>query len=729
MNRNGITEERLDTILETVRTEQPGDPLLHRDKLLTHLRRVDAGELTSDGGRNGNLRPYLLPVIMTTIISIVIGVALLLSGSENSVVGDAPRGADRSTFSRGNLPDPTTPQEPASHPQAVPQARVPADVTGMNVNENDPRGEEEMTETENELISPALFLEDLTPEELERAFGIYVEDGTYLIRRVREVRLEDLSYRERAQMAEKGIDTARPVIYLESTYGYAPEGGEGDRELSEESQIDRHPAAELMAITFPDQYHRRSFSEQFRQAYGWDPTWALEGAYEWRNAYDDGTSLPSSDSIAVPSLVGVRLPSPSHRTDEAYILWYAPTPALTELLPERYRERAARVIPEALQRGRRLSRAYAAAREKAKEESTRERPTITLGMVWMTASGRPYSPDFQHETANNIPGVRYIDLTIEEGGALGIGQNDTIITGHIRTHVSGPRWRSPLEYYGYPSDADAPVVDFLCGVWSGLAKTYSIVDWKPEPVRMENARYDIPPPLLFTAHVPGTEEQPDFSMMVHPEDPPASTAGSDPLFRKLDSILDERIRRSPQHLADGEGEDRTIAGVLDRMVPVRVFLDDDPSSMSAVFWYLPTDEFIERLPQRYRSELTNEIELITDALTNQTELCDRVAGDRSFLGLCREGGGALLGTDVSPNPARGQGEVTIDLTLREKRTLRITLHDLSGAFISELRPFEPYTAGRHSVPASLQGVSAGTYLIAIESDQGDRGVQRLVVGG
>ena len=726
MNQNRITEDRLDTILEMVRTEQPGDPLLQHDELIAHLRQVDAGELMSDGGRNRNLRPYLVPIIMTTIISVVIGLALLLAGSEDSVVESAPQRADRSTLSHGTPPAPSTPQVRPSPPQTVPQARIPATGTGINANLNDEKGEEEMTETENELISPALFLEDLSPEELERGFGIYVEGGTYLIGRVREVRLEDLSHRERVQMAEEGIDTSRPVIYLESTYGYAPEGGKGDRELSEESQIDRHPATELMAITFPDQYHRRSFSEQFRTSYGWDPAWALEGAFEWRNAYDDGTSLPSSDSIAVPSLIGVRLPSPSHRVDEAYILWYVPTPELIDLLPERYQERATQVIPEALRRGRRLSEAYVAARREQKETAT-DAPAISVGMISMTSSGRPYSPDYQPETANNIPGVRYIDLTIEEGEGLGIGQTDTVITGHMRTHVSGRRWSSALEYYGYPTDADAPVVDFLCGVWSSLAVTYGIIDWRPTPVRLEEARYDIPPPLLYTAHIPATEEQSSFSLIVLPEDPPASTAVNDTLFRKLDSVLDARVRRSSRKLVDGEGENRTIVGILDRMVPVRVYLDNDSTSMSAVFWYLPTDEFIERLPERYRDEIRREVELVTSAISNETELCDRIAGDRSFLGLCRERSGALLGTGISPNPAKVGGTVDIEFTLREDRKLRITLHDFSGRFIGELQPFTTYTTGLHSIPTSLKGVGAGAYLISVESDEGDRGVQRVVV--
>lgn len=216
--------------------------------------------------------------------------------------------------------------------------------------------------------------------------------------------------------------------------------------------------------------------------------------------------------------------------------------------------------------------------------------------------------------------------------------------------------------------------------------------------------------------------------MVLPEDPPASTAANDTLFRKLDSALDARVRRSSRKLVDGEGKDRTIVGILDRMVSVRVYLDDDPASMSAVFWYLPTDDFIERLPERYREEIRSEVELVTSAIGNEIDLCDRIAGDRSFLGLCRERGGALLETAVSPSPATVADGIAIDFMLKESRNLRITLHDLSGRFIAELSPFTSYSAGSHEVRKDLGSTGSGAYLISIELTEGDRGVQRIIVG-
>ena len=148
-----------------------------------------------------------------------------------------------------------------------------------------------------------------------------------------------------------------------------------------------------------------------------------------------------------------------------------------------------------------------------------------------------------------------------------------------------------------------------------------------------------------------------------------------------------------------------------------------------LLWYVPTPEFINALPDRYRERLRRELDVISSVEAEglpSFEVCNRIAGE-TILGFCRSSSGAVVASVVAPNPARAGEEINLRFRLAESRSVGVTLHDLSGRFIRELLAERPEREGEHQARLSLEGIDAGTYLVAVRTDRGETAVQRVVV--
>jgi hypothetical protein len=72
-------------------------------------------------------------------------------------------------------------------------------------------------------------------------------------------------------------------------------------------------------------------------------------------------------------------------------------------------------------------------------------------------------------------------------------------------------------------------------------------------------------------------------------------------------------------------------------------------------------------------------------------------------------------SSVSPNPVSSQG--TIDITVREKQTVRASLYNVLGQRVRILRdgPLDPMT--RHTLTIDGSGLSSGVYFLRVEGEQ------------
>lgn len=159
----------------------------------------------------------------------------------------------------------------------------------------------------------------------------------------------------------------------------------------------------------------------------------------------------------------------------------------------------------------------------------------------------------------------------------------------------------------------------------------------------------------------------------------------------------------------------------------------------AIFWYRPTQNFLNRLPADIRSRIEQEMALAERLRKNGsadggdnydlraaiTSDIKATVGDSPYLDVLRGSGGALAESSISPNPARGNATLKYRLVL--PRSIAVTLHDISGRQIRQLSFPGLRSAGEWQDKLDLTGLSNGIYLVVITTQQGERAIQRMIV--
>ncbi|RPI67766.1 MAG: T9SS C-terminal target domain-containing protein [Ignavibacteriae bacterium] len=88
--------------------------------------------------------------------------------------------------------------------------------------------------------------------------------------------------------------------------------------------------------------------------------------------------------------------------------------------------------------------------------------------------------------------------------------------------------------------------------------------------------------------------------------------------------------------------------------------------------------------------------------------------------------GAVAGSMLFPNPTT-DGGATLSFSLTAARTLNLSLLNLNGEKLMDLASNVYRTAGDGQLAFALNNTAPGMYLVVLETDQGERVVQRLIV--
>jgi hypothetical protein len=88
--------------------------------------------------------------------------------------------------------------------------------------------------------------------------------------------------------------------------------------------------------------------------------------------------------------------------------------------------------------------------------------------------------------------------------------------------------------------------------------------------------------------------------------------------------------------------------------------------------------------------------------------------------------GAVAGSMLFPNPTT-DGGATLSFSLTAARTLNLSLLNLNGEKLMDLARNVYRTAGDGQLAFGLHDTAPGMYLVVLETDQGERVVQRLIV--
>lgn len=158
--------------------------------------------------------------------------------------------------------------------------------------------------------------------------------------------------------------------------------------------------------------------------------------------------------------------------------------------------------------------------------------------------------------------------------------------------------------------------------------------------------------------------------------------------------------------------------MFDILVPVKIPLNELISTYDyyLIFWFYPTDEFIDALPEEIKYDLKSERNDILNNSVNSEKSCTYFEVCKSTL--------TIDDLNVYPNPANSN--VTIEFSLPQETSGSISLVNISGVQIKSLVSQRNLNSGLNSYEANLSDVSPGVYLIIIITPDGFK-TQRIIV--
>ncbi|MCX7736481.1 MAG: T9SS type A sorting domain-containing protein [Candidatus Kapabacteria bacterium] len=165
---------------------------------------------------------------------------------------------------------------------------------------------------------------------------------------------------------------------------------------------------------------------------------------------------------------------------------------------------------------------------------------------------------------------------------------------------------------------------------------------------------------------------------------------------------------------------------INRLIPIKVPVGNNSkneSSLSFILWYEPTNNLINLLPDRIIESLEPELQ----GLIKTTKNCESNSFQKegSYLEIWRSCNGAIKNMSIHPNPASSR--TTLFYYLTEPRELDLSLFNLTGQKIAELRPADILEAGEYEEVLDLRNYPPGLYLIVLSSNNGEKAVQRLLI--
>ena len=156
---------------------------------------------------------------------------------------------------------------------------------------------------------------------------------------------------------------------------------------------------------------------------------------------------------------------------------------------------------------------------------------------------------------------------------------------------------------------------------------------------------------------------------------------------------------------------------MNTLILIKVCLAEiiPPRKETLVFWFYPTDEFIDALPDNIKHDLRSELNAIKKGTANSTSCTYfEVCKSTLFLEELR----------VYHNPANHV--LTIDFSLLESIEGRISLVNISGVQVKEIVSKSIFNSGFNSFQTDLSDISPSVYLISIISEKGFK-TQRVII--
>jgi hypothetical protein len=203
------------------------------------------------------------------------------------------------------------------------------------------------------------------------------------------------------------------------------------------------------------------------------------------------------------------------------------------------------------------------------------------------------------------------------------------------------------------------------------------------------------------------------------------------LYKKELKSIDINLNEYPVFLAGNDDHNMNTLNKYDtfynnlrkELVPVLYKINPD---LHYVLWFIPTDEFIERLPDRYSGTIREQFELFRDISTGEKERgesCIQITDKTDYFGLCGERRGAIENIEFV---SFTQSNISAKLKLAEDRKLRFYISTIMGKIVHQENI--SIGSGSHLVDiVPRDQLERGAYFFVIETEEGEIAIEKVFI--
>lgn len=160
---------------------------------------------------------------------------------------------------------------------------------------------------------------------------------------------------------------------------------------------------------------------------------------------------------------------------------------------------------------------------------------------------------------------------------------------------------------------------------------------------------------------------------------------------------------------------------INELIPIEISFDGVNTDF--IVWYEATDDFLKSLPTNILEKINPELV----ALYEQNDHCENEPIEKkdAVMDVWSGCSGAIKEMKVFPNPATSNSNVEFEL--EDSRVISISIYDLSGKLIKNVKTGMSLGKGNTSESLNLTGVNPGLYYVVVKSEKGEQALQRIII--
>jgi hypothetical protein len=175
---------------------------------------------------------------------------------------------------------------------------------------------------------------------------------------------------------------------------------------------------------------------------------------------------------------------------------------------------------------------------------------------------------------------------------------------------------------------------------------------------------------------------------------------------------------------------KTLA-LLSKMIPVKITMyNHNPSKpkktrfpiikTEVVLWFIPTEEFLNALPERYGLRIRNELQIIEKIENGEIttkQACKELGNEKSVFGICMNFHDNLEITSIYPSP--GREDTRVKFINNKEQLLTAKIYNYNATEINTIVEKKQFSTGEHILWIDLSKFAPGFYIVVIIDEEGN----------